>query len=143
MKFEETGALSARPPSTDFQIEITSIPPSEQGGPKTSNHIAGTVSGKIESDYLVAIYVRAYGAWYVQPIPRAVHPIHPGNTWGSWTHTGTRYAALLVKGDFEPLGRFDMLPEVKGSVLACAIVDGVRPPPRNTNAAPNLVPTSR
>jgi hypothetical protein len=98
---------SQQPP--DVRIEITAIPPAEQGGPNTRAQIGGTVRGKVALDDLVVIYVRAFGAWHVQPIPRTMHPIHEGNKWGSWTHTGTKYAALLVRPDYEPIKTLDML----------------------------------
>lgn len=109
----------------DVQIEITNVPPAEQGGSDTHADIAGRVSGKVPPDSMVAIYVRAYGSWYIQPNAHAVHVIQPNNTWETWTHTGSRYAALLVRSDFEPLTRLDMLPQTNGYVLALDIIDGV------------------
>lgn len=142
LKFDEEQARRElqRPP--EAQIEITAIPPSELGGANTSNHIDGKVNGKISPDYLVAIYVRAYGAWYIQPDARALHPIKPGNTWGTWTHTGTRYAALLVRPDYEPLTKLDMLPQTNNYVLALDIVDGL-PKQQLTNAGAGAIPSSQ
>ena len=59
-----------------------------------------------------------------------------------WTHTGTRYAALLVRSDFEPLTRLDMLPLANDYVLALDIVDGI-PKRQITNAATNAVPSAQ
>jgi hypothetical protein len=124
VKFE--GPQVADRASHDVQIDITSVPPYEQGGPETHAEIAGKVSGKLAPDCAVVIYARAYENWFIQPTARAKHPISPANTWTSWTHTGTSYAALIVRSDFEPLDRLDLLPQVGGSVLARTTVDGKR-----------------
>jgi len=111
----------------DTQIEITSIPPYEPaGGPDTRADIAGKVVGKLEAGYSVVLYARASEIWYIQPTAYAAHAIRPDNTWTSWTHTGSSYAALLVRPGFEPVPRLDLLPQVGGYVLARTTVDGVR-----------------
>jgi len=111
----------------EVQIEITVIPPYEpEGGPDTRGNIAGKVSGKLAPEYNVVLYARASEIWYVQPIAYAAHGIRPDNTWTSWTHTGSSYAALLVRPGFEPVPRLDTLPQVGGYVLARTIVDGKR-----------------
>ena len=111
----------------DLKIDITKIPPYEpQGGSDTRAGIAGTVGGTVQSGYSVVLYARANEVWYVQPVAYASHTIHPDNTWTSWTHTGSSYAALLVRPGFEPVPRLDVLPKVGGYVLARAIVEGVR-----------------
>ncbi|HTI71781.1 MAG TPA: hypothetical protein VMF06_17530 [Candidatus Limnocylindria bacterium] len=133
IKYEEDKTRKAEARQAEVWIEIGEVPPAEQGGPDTSNHIAGIVGGKVPPGAMVAVYTRAFAEWYVQPVPRALHPLHEGNTWNSWLHTGNRYAAILVTSDFEPPSRLGMLPEVKGSVLACAIADG-KLTPAKTNA---------
>ena len=112
--------------SHEVHIEITSVPPYEQGGPDTHAAIAGKVSGKISSNYAIVIYARAYDNWFIQPTAQAQLPIHPDNTWTGWTHTGTSYAALVVRPGFDPLPRLDLLPQIGGPVLARAIVEGRR-----------------
>jgi hypothetical protein len=110
----------------DLKIEITKVPPYEpQGGSDTRSGIAGTVSGPLQSGYGVVLYARASEVWYVQPMAYASHAIHPDNTWTSWTHTGSSYAALLVRPGFEPVPRLDVLPKIGGYVLARDIVEGV------------------
>lgn len=110
----------------DLKIEITKVPPYEpQGGSDTRSGIAGTVSGPLQSEYGVVLYARASEVWYVQPMAYASHAIHPDNTWTSWTHTGSSYAALLVRPGFEPVPRLDVLPKIGGYVLARDIVEGV------------------
>jgi hypothetical protein len=111
----------------DLKIEIDHIPPYEpQGGPNTRADIAGKVSGTLDPGYSVVLYARASEIWYVQPTAYASHAIRPDNTWTSWTHTGSSYAALLVRPGFEPVPRLDVLPNVGGYVVARAIVEGGR-----------------
>jgi hypothetical protein len=142
VKYDEDQARRERTHTPEVQIEIRGIPPADIGGPKTRADIAGRVSGKVSPDYAVAIYARAYGAWYVQPEAGNLHQIKPDHTWETWTHTGTRYAALLVRRDFEPLTKLDMLPQTNDYILALDIVDGL-PQPQPTNAAPLTVPSSQ
>jgi len=111
----------------DLQIEITTIPPYQPaGGSDTRADIAGKVGGKLEPGYSIVLYARASEIWYVQPIAYASHAIRPDNTWTSWTHTGSSYAALLVRPGFEPVPRLEVLPNVGGYVIARAIVEGAR-----------------
>jgi hypothetical protein len=107
-------------------IEITRVPPYEpEGGPNTRSEIAGKVSGEIFPEHKVVIYARA-DAWYMQPTAYATHAIAADRTWGSWTHTGSSYAALVVRPGFDPFLRLDVLPQVGGNVLARTIVEGKR-----------------
>jgi hypothetical protein len=111
----------------DLKIEINHVPPYEpQGGPNTHADIAGKVSGISDAGYSVVLYARASEVWYIQPLAYASHAIQPDNTWTSWTHTGSSYAALLVRPGFEPVPRLDVLPKIGGYVVARAIVDGAR-----------------
>lgn len=135
VKFDETAHAQAQGTSGPV-IEIMTIPPLEPGGPDTRADIGGRVGGDIPADCLVVIYARAYGYWYVQPGAGSLLAIRPDNTWWSWTHTGTKYAALLVRPKFEPLERMEMLPQTNNVVLACAIVDGVAKD-KSTNAVTN------
>jgi hypothetical protein len=126
VKFDEEQARLVSNRSPQVQIEITTIPPAEAGGPDTQANIAGKVSGKIERGDKVLLYAYAYDYWHIQPIAHAMHPIGADNTWSNWTHTGTSYAALVVKEGYEPRIRLDVLPRVSGSVLARSIVEGRR-----------------
>ena len=47
-------------------------------------------------DHQVVIYARA-DAWYIQPHSHTFHPIGADGSWSSWTHTGSSYAALVVR----------------------------------------------
>lgn len=117
-------AVGGIPPKV--QIAITNIPRYDPaGGPDTRADIAGKVTGQVDKGYSVVIYARA-DAWYIQPVPFALHPILADDTWKSWTHTGSDYAALVVAGDYKPVTRLDILPPVQGEVFARAIVEGKR-----------------
>lgn len=107
-----------------LEIAITDIPRYDPaGGPDTRANIAGKITGEVGKGYSVVIYARA-DAWYIQPVPYALHPISPDATWKSWTHTGSDYAALVVRGDYKPSTRLDILPAVQGDVFARTIVEG-------------------
>jgi hypothetical protein len=105
-------------------LTITRVPRYQpEGGPDTRDTIAGTVRTPLASDYKVIVYARA-DAWYIQPTPFAMQPIESDNTWQTWTHTGSSYAALVVRTTYKPLTRLDVLPQIGADVLARAIVDG-------------------
>jgi len=119
--------LVSSEPRPQVAISITEIPQYEPaGGPDTRADIGGKVTGEVITDYGVVIYARA-DAWYIQPAPYALHHIQPDGSWKSWTHTGSSYAVLVVRNDYKPLTRLDVLPPVDGSVIARAIVEGRRP----------------
>jgi hypothetical protein len=110
-----------------IQIAITNIPPYEPaGGPDTRGEIAGTVNGELTPDCKVIIYARASDLWFIQPSAYAALSIHPDQSWSSWTHTGSSYAALVVRPGFDPLLRLDVLPPVGGYVLARTNVLGLQ-----------------
>jgi hypothetical protein len=110
-----------------LQIAITQIPRYDPaGGPDTRADIGGRITGELPKGYSVIVYARA-DAWYIQPVPYALHPIQSDNKWTSWTHTGSSYAALVVRNDYKPLTRLDVLPAVEGGVLARTIVEGKKP----------------
>lgn len=127
--FTGPGAGLPAPASpSDVQIEITTVPPWDVGGADTHADIAGKVSGKYNADARVVIYARAYESWFIQPASGALHQIGQDNRWSTWTHTGENYAVLLVRPDFAPLPRLDMLPRVGGAVLARTMVEGIKIP---------------
>ncbi len=128
VKFDKEQERKEQHGSSEVQITIETIPPADVGGPNTHADIAGRVGGKLAPGCMVAIYARAYGEWYIQPQAGFLNPINADHTWTAWTHTGTRYAAMLVRPDFEPLARLDMLPQTNDYVLALDIVDGILKP---------------
>lgn len=94
-----------------------------RGGPDTRDTIGGMVRTSLAAEYRVVVYARA-DAWYIQPTPFAMQPIEADNTWRTWTHTGSSYAALVVRKSFKPMTRLDVLPQVDAEVLSRAIVEG-------------------
>jgi hypothetical protein len=129
---DEGRARANAAPMPEVKIEITKIPPyNPEGGADTRADIAGRVSGELSPDLKVVVYARA-DAWYNQPSQYTTHPIRPDNTWATWTHTGSSYAALLVRPGFDPRARLDVLPQVGGYVLARAIIDGAPTSPSTT-----------
>jgi hypothetical protein len=130
--------------SGEVQIEITEIPPYDpRGGPNTRADIAGRVSGNVGQDLRVVLYARGNDLWYVQPELLATHPVHIDKSWSSWTHTGSSYAALLVRKSYTPAFTLDVLPRVGGDVLARTIVEGqIRDPSSPpSRELPKPVPT--
>jgi hypothetical protein len=123
---EERARLAARTvPKVD--VAITTLPEYSTGGPDTRTDIAGRVTGTIDPAYTVVLYARANDVWYVQPEPFARHAIGADGAWKSWTHAGTDYAALVVRPAFDPLPRYDVLPQSGGFVVARIAVEGRRP----------------
>jgi hypothetical protein len=109
------------------QIQITNVPPYEpEGGSDTRADIGGSVSGEVTPDCRIVIYARAADLWFIQPAAYVSHAIGPGNTWSTWTHTGSSYAALVVRPGFEPLPRLDVLPAVGGHIVARTNVFGTQ-----------------
>jgi signal transduction histidine kinase len=107
-------------------IQITDIPPADQGGVTKLDVIKGRVTGA-QSGPVVVLYARS-GAWYVQPwADQTFTTIASDSTWSNQTHLGTEYAALLVEPDYKPAPVTIDLPNVGNGVIAIAVVDG-RPP---------------
>ena len=126
VKLDEGLAEQPAAPLPRVEIEITTIPPYEpEGGPDTRAEIAGRVSGELAPEYKVVVYARA-DAWYIQPAAYSEHTIGADRTWSTWTHTGSSYAALVVRPGFDPFLRLDVLPRVGDRVLARAIVEGAK-----------------
>jgi hypothetical protein len=107
------------------QIRITNVPPYDAyGGSATHADIAGTVSGAYMPDYKVVTYTRVANTWYIQPEANSMHDLTDQGTWTTWTHTGSSYAALLVKPGYEPFPRLQLLPPINGDVVAQSVVKG-------------------
>jgi len=116
--------FEAQPAEAEVFIEFTQIPPREAGGDHTRADIAGKVTGKVDPDYRVIVYARAYDNWYIQPTVQALHPIKSDRTWITWTHTGDSYAALVVRSNYVPMVRLDVLPPVGGYIKARVVTEG-------------------
>ena len=110
-----------------MKVEITNVPPYDpHGGADTHANIAGSINGSAASDCRIVLYARAGDTWYIQPMAATMLPVQPDNTWTSWTHTGSSYAALAVRPGYEPHLRLDVLPPIGGYVIGRTVVDGVK-----------------
>jgi len=111
-------------------IEFTKIPPAAQRGRERIDTIAGRVIGARPGQRIV-VYARS-GPWCVQPWPdKPFIPIQRDSKWGTETHLGYEYAALLVDASFRPPATMDTAPVQAGGVVALKVVKGVGslPPP--------------
>jgi hypothetical protein len=124
VKMDATPRAAEKAPVAE--LTITRVPRYQpEGGPDTRDTIAGRVRTPLTGDYKVVVYARA-DAWYIQPTPFAMQPIEADSTWKTWTHTGSSYAALVVRKTYKPLTRLDVLPQIDADVLSRAIVEGRR-----------------
>ncbi len=104
-------------------IEFTRIPPAAQGGRERTDFIAGRVEGASPGQRIV-VYARS-GPWWVQPWPdKPFISIQPDHTWGTPTHLGFEYAALLVDPGYEPPPTMDVTPTPGGAVAMVETVKG-------------------
>jgi hypothetical protein len=117
-------ACHARQGNPAPTIEFTKIPPAAQGGRERVDTIAGRVAGAHAGQQIV-VYARS-GPWWVQPWPdKPLIPIQSDSTWGTSTHLGFEYAALLVEPGYHPPATMDVAPTQGGAIVAVSIVKGV------------------
>ena len=117
-------SCQSRQRTTSPAIEFTKIPPAAQGGRERVDTIAGRVAGARAGQQIV-VYARS-GPWWVQPWPdEPLIPIHADSTWGTSTHLGFEYAALLVEPGYHPPPTMDVGPSQGGSIVLVKIVKGV------------------
>jgi hypothetical protein len=117
------GGCRAQQASTGPTIQFTKIPPAAQGGRERVDTIAGRVTGSHPGQQIV-IYARS-GPWWVQPWPdKPFIPIQADSTWGTSTHLGFEYAAMLVEPGYHPPATMDIAPTQGGSVVTVSIVKG-------------------
>jgi hypothetical protein len=110
-----------------FTVEITNVPPYEPyGGESTRSYIGGMARGKLVPGCKVIIYARVGDTWYVQPLGDSSTTVSSEGIWTNWTHTGSSYAALLVRPGYETYARLDILPPVGGYVTARTVVEGAK-----------------
>ena len=108
-------------------IQFTKIPPAAQGGRERVDTITGRVTGARTGQQIV-IYARS-GPWWVQPWPdKPFIPIQADSTWGTSTHLGFEYAAMLVDPGYHPPPTMDTAPTVGGSVVTVSTVKGTGEP---------------
>jgi hypothetical protein len=107
-------------------IRIVQTPHYDQyGGPETHEDIEGVVSGVPRTGYHMVVYVYT-GAWHVQPQVGAEDTPIVNGKWATWTHTGQRYLALLVKDGYQPINPMFRLPTVGSGIVALDQKDGIR-----------------
>jgi len=108
-------------------IQFTKIPPAAQGGRERVDTISGRVTGAHPGQQIV-VYARS-GPWWVQPWPdKPFIPIQADSTWGTSTHLGFEYAAMLVDPGYHPPPTMDVAPTQGGSVVTVSIVKGTGAP---------------
>lgn len=114
-------------------IELTKVPPANEGGPDTAGTIEGRVIGA-RSGQQIVLFARS-GQWWVQPVAnQPFTKIQADSKWSNSTHLGTEYAALLVEPGYRPPATVDSLPTKGGMVIAVANVKGEPAPPEASKA---------
>ena len=113
----------ARQTEAGPQVEFTSVPPADEGGPDKIDVIEGRVVGARPGQQVI-LFAHS-GAWYVQPFAdNPFTPIQPDAKWRGTTHLGTEYAALLVEPGYRPPPSTDVLPAAGDGVIAVSVVKG-------------------
>ena len=103
-------------------IKFTKIPIAGADDPGKTSEISGRVIDA-EPGLQVVLYSKGVAAWWVQPFAnQPFTQIRPDSTWGSWTHPGSHYAALLVGPTFDAPATTDVLPTE--GVFATAVEQG-------------------
>lgn len=141
---EPQGGRGSNIDSGPARIAIGRVPRYEPvGGPETSAEIAGSVSGVVPEGSRIVLYAMT-DRWYVQPLIAAPFTsIGSDGSWRTWTHTGARYAALLVRPGFAPPPTLTDLLKPGGEVVAVVVVEGEGAPasiPAGANSAPAAAP---
>jgi|SRR5271157_3112055 len=117
--------MTHHPTGVAATIQITKIPPKGPGDAVNASEICGKISGADREEAQVVVYAGT-NHWYVQPDLGSKIEISDHGTWCTKTHSGFRYAALLVKSDpqYKPDSVIDALPSRGGDILATTIVEG-------------------
>jgi hypothetical protein len=104
------------------KIAFTQVPVNGEGSDSRGD-IAGRVTGLTHpGSYKLVIYVHT-DQWYVQPLANdPLTDIAADGQWSNWTHLGRRYAVLVVRPEFRPMAKTQVLPKVGGNVIARAEV---------------------
>jgi len=116
-------SCGVRRPEGGPYIDVTRVPPADEGGPDKVDVIEGRVDNA-GAGWQVVLFARS-GAWYVQPFADLPFTqIQSNSRWRSTTHLGTEYAAVLVEPGYRPPPVTDSLPVKGGGVIAIAVVKG-------------------
>jgi len=118
-----------RPQTNEISIDFVTVPPYDiKGGPTTSADIEGQVKGVANPDqYFVVLYAKTVDTWWVQPLAASrLTTLDRNGQFFNWTHTGTQYAAILVKKGYIPPEAVEQLPTSGTSpeILASKVVKG-------------------
>jgi hypothetical protein len=123
-------ARGARKPTTyvattPASIRITIVPIYDlRGGDESAVKIDGIVSGADPAGTSVVLYSWT-DKWYVQPTrAEPFTEIAADGRWSATIHSGTRYAALLVRRTFSPPFVLFALPEPGGDLIALTTAVG-------------------
>lgn len=104
-------------------VTIGEVPPASEGGPDRMARISGRVDGAQPGDTIVLL--AKSGLWYVQPFQQQPFTaIREDGTWTASIHLGSEYAAMLVRGGYQPPFTLETLPPIGGQVVAIARVAG-------------------
>jgi hypothetical protein len=106
-----------------LKIIITNVPAYDRwGGVDTRADISGVIIGQYPPGSKVALFTRVGDTWFAQPDAT----IAADGTWGTWTHTGMSYAAILVHTNFEDDLKSFYLPNLGPDIIARDVVEGIR-----------------
>jgi hypothetical protein len=103
-------------PSAAAKLVITESPPDCCYG-DWAGSLHGTVSNVDTQQAIVAVYART-DIYYVQPVVGASVEISCAGTFGTATHGGAHYAAIVAQRGWRPPAQLLTLPQVGGKVLA-------------------------
>ena len=98
-------------------ISITSPAPWGAGGDGPMGPISGTVAGA-PPEAKVVVFCYAGGQYWIQPWANDYQTPIKNSNWGTQTHLGQKYVALLVKPSFQSSSPLSELPPVGADVLA-------------------------
>lgn len=100
-------------------LVITESPPACCFG-TWAGSVRGTVTG-VDTDSVAVVLYAQTDLWYVQPAVGATLALGCDGGFQDRTRGGSRYAALLVRGGFEPPATMGSLPLPGGDVLAIGL----------------------
>jgi len=116
-----------RSPEKVPSVTIVRVPPRHPGGKHTVFRISGKVGGVDPRECRVIVYALT-DKWYVQPTEdQPVTVITDDLAWDTTTHGGKRYAALLVRKEYDAAIHLGKLPSKGKDVLDLVDVAGVPP----------------
>jgi hypothetical protein len=111
-------------PDSHPAVVFDKIPQADAGGPDKLGTIEGHVTG-LQAGQQIVLYAKSQELWWVQPFAeRPYTQIQNNSKWGSQTHLGTEYAALLVNPGYKPPRTTETLPVPAPGIASVAVVKG-------------------